>query len=114
MLKVNQSVSDSWPVLTMEAVGRLMTKALPEPLVEVEILKILPELPVETLLMILTGWLITKLLVEVEMKKESPPVEVETLWIILLTIRLEELKFLLASVTTRVEAVRVARLRLPR
>ena len=49
LLKVNQSADDSWPVLVILAVGRLTTKAL----VEVEMLKILPAVPVETLLIIL-------------------------------------------------------------
>ena len=46
MLKVPQSVLDNWPVLTMEAVGILITRAL----VEVVMLKMLPAVPVETLL----------------------------------------------------------------
>lgn len=50
LLKLNQSVLDSWPVLVMLEIGRLMTKAL----VEVVMLKMLPAVPVETLLMLLT------------------------------------------------------------
>src|SRR3989344_903230 len=46
LLKVPQSVLDNWPVLTMEAVGILITRAL----VEVVMLKMLPAVPVETLL----------------------------------------------------------------
>ena len=49
LLKVNQSADDSWPVLVILAVGRLTTKAL----VEVVMLKMLPAVPVETLLIIL-------------------------------------------------------------
>jgi len=50
----------------MLAKGRLMTRALVVPVVEVEILKFVPAVPVETLLMMLLGTLITKALVEVE------------------------------------------------
>jgi hypothetical protein len=45
LLKLKKSVAWSWPVLVMEAKGRLITKEL----VEVEILKIVPVVPVETL-----------------------------------------------------------------
>jgi hypothetical protein len=44
LLKLKKSEPWSWPVLVIEAKGRLMTRLL----VEVEMLKILPELPVET------------------------------------------------------------------
>jgi hypothetical protein len=60
------------------------------------------------------GKLIAKLLVVVLMLKMFPVVPVETVVIMLLTVRLEEVKFLLASVATRVEAVKVATFRLPR
>ena len=49
MLKVPQSALDNWPVLTMEAVGILITRAL----VEVVMLKMLPKVPVETFWMML-------------------------------------------------------------
>ena len=49
LLNVSQSAEASCPVLVMLAVGKLITKAL----VEVEILKMLPAVPVETLLMTL-------------------------------------------------------------
>lgn len=66
LLKLRKSLLCNWPLLTMEAVGRLSTKALVVPVVEVLILKALPALPTETLLMILLGLLMTKALVEVE------------------------------------------------
>jgi len=50
LLKVNQSAEESWPVVVMLAVGMLITKAL----VEVVMLKMLPAVLVETLLMLLT------------------------------------------------------------
>ena len=46
MLKVNQSVPVSWPVLTIEAEGMLKVKTL----VEEEILKIFPAVPVAKLI----------------------------------------------------------------
>ena len=54
-------------------------------------------------------------LVVVEILKILPVVPVEMFWLsrILLMVRLEEARFLLASVMTREEAVRVARLTLP-
>jgi hypothetical protein len=51
LLKVKKSAASSWPALTMEALGRLITKAL----VEVVMLKALPVVPVETLAMMLVG-----------------------------------------------------------
>ena len=65
--------------------------------------------------MLAMGRLITKELVVVLMLKILPEVPVETLEIILLTTRLLlEERFLLASVTTREFAVRVAKLKLPK
>ena len=49
MLKVSQSEAWSWPVLTAEEKGRLMVREL----VEVEMLKMVPEVPVETVVMTL-------------------------------------------------------------
>ena len=49
LLNVKKSVACSWPVLLMEAKGRLITKAL----LEVEMLKMLPAVPVETFWIIL-------------------------------------------------------------
>ncbi len=54
-LNLDQSEADNCPVLTAEAVGKFKTKALAEPFVEVEILKIVPDVPVETLFTIFTG-----------------------------------------------------------
>ena len=75
MLKVSQSEARSWPLLVMLALGRLMTKALPVPLVVVEILKLLPAVPVATLLIRFWGMLTTRALpvpkVEVETEKTS-------------------------------------------
>ena len=56
----------------------------------------------------------TREFVDVEMLKMFPAVPVETLLIMLLTVMADEAKFLLASVTTKEEAVRVAMLRLPK
>ncbi len=47
------------------ALGKLMTKELPVPRVDVEMLKLLPAVPVLTLLTRFCGTLITKALVEV-------------------------------------------------
>lgn len=49
LLKLRKSVAWSWPVLTMEAKGRFRVKEL----VEVEILKILPRVPVAIFIMTL-------------------------------------------------------------
>ena len=49
LLKLKKSEAESWPVLLMEEKGRLKTAEL----VEVEILKILPEVPVETFIITL-------------------------------------------------------------
>ena len=49
LLKVAQSEASSWPVLEMEEKGKLIVSEL----VEVEMLKILPAVPVETLVMTL-------------------------------------------------------------
>ena len=84
LLKVVQSVLSSWPELATLALGRLMTSALPVPLVEEVMLKLLPAVPVEMLLIMLVGRLITKALVVVEMLKTSPPVVVETLLMLLI------------------------------
>ena len=59
------------------------------------------------------GKLITSEFVEVEMLKMLPAVPVETLEITLLRGKEATLRFLFASVTTREEAVRVARFKLP-
>jgi hypothetical protein len=83
LLKVVQSVLRSWPLLATLALGRLMTRALPVPLVEVEMLKLLPAVPVEMLLTMLVGRFMTKALVVVEMLKTSPAVVVETLLMLL-------------------------------
>jgi len=85
LLKVNQSAEDSWPVVVMLAVGMLITRLL----VEVVMLKILPAVPVETLLMLLT---------------EPKPKE---------EVAMEE-RFLLASAKTSELAVKVEMLMLPR
>ena len=61
-----------------------------------------------------TGMLIMSELVEVEILKMLPAVPVETFWMMLLTVMLEEDRFLEASVTTKEEAERVAMLRLPK
>ena len=66
LLKVDQSVEVRQPETEAEELGQLITKDIPVPKVEVEMLKILPAVPVETLLSTLVGWLITKELVEVE------------------------------------------------
>ena len=81
LLKVPQSVAWSWPVLTREAKGRLRVREL----LEVEMLKMLPAVPVETLPIIL-----------------------------LTTIPELEERFLEASVTTREEAVRVETFTFPK
>ena len=65
LLKLNQSVLSSWPELLMEALGRLVTKAL----VVVLMLKLLPAVPVLTLLMLLME---PKPKVEVETKRGAP------------------------------------------
>jgi hypothetical protein len=75
-------------LLTMEALGRLMTSALPVPLVVVEILKLLPAVPVAMLLTRFWGMLTTRALpvplVEVETENTSlTAVVVETLLIML-------------------------------
>ena len=67
LLKVNQSVPVSWPVLTLLAVGKLMTKLL----VEVVMLKMLPAVPVETLEMTPA---VREMEVEVPIKTFWPPV----------------------------------------
>ena len=69
LLKVPQSTAESWPVLTREAIGRLITKEL----VEVEILKMVPVGPVETLATTLHERLKE---VEVPMRTCWPPVTV--------------------------------------
>ncbi len=79
LLKITKSLPWSCPVFTPEAKGRFIVREL----VEVEMLKMLPEVPVETL------------------------------EIILLMLMLEEAKFLLESVTTKEEAVSVAMFTLP-
>ena len=79
MLKVSQSVFKSWPVLAPEAKGKFKVKEL----VVVEILKMLPEVPVEILV------------------------------IILFKLMLEEERLWLPSVTTRELGVKVASLILP-
>ena len=63
--------------------------------------------------MLALGRLMTKALVEVVMLKMLPAVPVETLAIILFKTMAEEARFLLTSVTTREETLKVARLRLP-
>jgi len=59
------------------------------------------------------GKLIVRLFVVVLMLKMLPVVPVETLLIMLLTTIPEEAKFLLASVVTKLLAVKVAKLALP-
>ena len=66
MLKVVKSAACSWPVLTVEAKGRLIVKLL----VLVEMLKILPVVPVETLVMTLAP---REMVVEVPIKTFCPP-----------------------------------------
>ena len=66
LLKVPQSVLDNWPVLAMEAVGILITRAL----VEVVMLKMLPKVPVEALAITLLPRLME---VEVPISTCSPP-----------------------------------------
>ena len=66
------------------------------------------------LLIVAKGRLMTREFVDVEMLKMLPAVPVETVVIMLLMVRLEEARFLLASVTTKEEAVRVAMLTLPK
>ena len=85
MLKLKKSAAKSWPLLLMLALGRLMTREL----VEVVMLKLLPAVPVETLLMLLT---------------EPKPKE---------EVAMEE-RFLLASAKTKLLAVKVGMLMLPR
>ena len=80
LLKVVQSVPDNCPVVRKLAVGMLMTKAL----VVVVMLKMLPAVPVLTLLMMLA-----------------------TVMLVL------DCKFLEASVVTKVLPVKVARLKVP-
>lgn len=114
LLKVSQSAEPNSPLTPLAEVGMLITKALPVPKVEVVMLKSLPVVPVATLLTKLTGRLITKELVEVEMLKTLPPVVVDTVAMTLAKGKEATLRFLLASVTTREDAVRVAMLMLPR
>ena len=64
--------------------------------------------------MLAMGRLMTRALVEVVMLKMLPALPVETLLMMLLMLRLEEARFLLASVITRELAVRVAMLTLPK
>src|SRR5207249_590365 len=64
------------------------------------------------LLMVEKGRLMTRELVVVEMLKMLPAVPVLTFWITLLMLMLEEAKFLEASVTTKELAVKVAMLTL--
>lgn len=59
MLKVVQSVEDSWPVLFREAMGRFKVKVLPE----IEPLKILPAVPVAK---VVTGLAPNRVEVEVQ------------------------------------------------
>ena len=59
------------------------------------------------------GMFMVKELVEVEMLKIVPVVPVEILEIMLLMFMADEDKFLLASVTTKLEGVRVATFTLP-
>lgn len=72
LLKFNQSEDCSCPVLREEANGRLMVKEL----VEVEMLKMLPAVPVETLAMMLLDKLME---VEVPIKTFCPPLTVKRL-----------------------------------
>ena len=67
LLKLKKSEFWSWPVLLILAKGRLTTRELPEPRVEVEMLKIVPAVPVETLLIKLAGRVKVKVWEEVEM-----------------------------------------------
>ena len=84
LLKVVQSAEIKQPRLVAEESGQLMTKALPVPRVEVEMLKLLPVVPVATFSTIFAGILSTALIpvpkLEVEMLKTSlVAVEVLTL-----------------------------------
>ena len=80
LLKVDQSVEVRQPETEAEELGQLMTKDMPVPKLEVEILKILPAVPVETLLSRLAGrFKVNKLEVEVAILKTLPPVEVAML-----------------------------------
>lgn len=63
LLKFKKSEPWSWPVLTAEAIGRLMVKLL----VEVEMLKIEPEVPV-AMFWLRTTLLPKEMLVEVPIK----------------------------------------------
>jgi hypothetical protein len=75
LLKANQSVARSCPLLTKLALGKLMTRELPVPLVDVEMLKLLPAVPVAMLLTKFWGMLTTRALpvplVEVDTEKTS-------------------------------------------
>jgi len=64
--------------------------------------------------MLAVGKLMVKLLVVVEMLKILPAVPVETLAMMLLMFKLEEAKFLLPSVMTKLLGVKVAMLTLPK
>ena len=77
MLKVDQSVEDRQPCTEADDTGQLMTKAIPVPLVEVEMLKMFPAVPVETLFKRFEGKLrVNRLVVVVEILNTSPTVVV--------------------------------------
>jgi hypothetical protein len=114
LLKVVQSVLVNWPEWLESALGKLITKALPVPLVEVVMLKLLPAVPVAMLLTKFWGMLTTKALVEVEMEKTSlTAVVVETLAMMLVGTTFKDLMLFEASVITNWEAEVEAIMTLP-